>query len=274
MKLSRIILFLTFTLISAIFISCSFERYLGQDYIRYYEGEKSVLIFFPETIIKTNLKPKQFFLNDSLATYSIDSTSPARSLFLDSIIDSTFIQKIKEVMIRELTKYGFKVYEENDIEQFIALNDSSYVLNLEQLEIEEYIYIGPAYEFVDIYDDSLKIYLNALNVNSWFEMDRNNMPDEKYPVLYSSYYLLDEVTSTGTFYNPEYTIDTMSMDKVYELAEIVGEKYAINFFDYTLNLFIQDGLPEGRLPKKYFHYDHKARSLQTFYSDGFIEMDP
>lgn len=256
-------------------ISCSIERKIAQTFVRD-KKEKSVLVFFPAEIIKTNLKIQQYKTADSLDQHRLDSASPAKSIFLRQINDSLFLLHFKNEFIKELHAFGYHVYELEDIDDFIALKDSSYVLNLAQLEIEEYIYVGYKDEFVYyVNDTSAKIYLNAVNLNSWFELNRNQFPNEVYPVLYSSYYILDKITDMSTYARTsKYKQDTIKMEDIYKLAELAGKYNAVNFYDYILNLHIQDQIPEGRIPNYYFHYNRRGRSIQTFYNDAFIEIDP
>ena len=71
-----------------------------------------------------------------------------------------------------------------------------------------------------------------------------------------------------------YKIDTMQMSDIYNLAELAGKKYAINFYDYLLNIHIHDQMPKGKIPRFYYHYNRRSKSLQTTYYDGFIEIEP
>ena len=258
------------SLLSLFITSCSLERKIAQQYVKD-KKIRSVLLLFPNSIIKSNLKPEQYNLVGGMERVIMDSASPARSVYNQNIQDSLFWNKYKKGLIEELNSYRFKVYERDNIDEFISLNDSSYVLNLAQVELEEYVYIAYKDEFVYyINDTSAKLYLNAVNLNSWFELDRNNVPDEQYPVLYSSYYMLDKVTDKSRARPvagiPKYRQDTISMKDVYQLAEMAGKYNAVNFYDYILNLHIQDHLPEGQIPNYYFHYQRKGKLLITNYN--------
>ena len=278
-KKMRIKSFLVFIILSSILVSCSLERKIAQSFVKD-ESVKPLLLFFPTQLYKANLKTKELSSLDSLNSFTIDSALYAKSLFLQSINDSVFLSKCKQSMLAELKARGFKVYEVDQLEEFMNLNDSSYVLNLSQMQIEEYIYTATVQTPLEYDYYFTGIDLNAINLNSWFELKRNQVPQEKYPVLYSSYFIYDDFE--GDFFrSPEngkmsyrYKVDSLEMKDIYNLAELAGKKYATNFYDYMLNIFVQDKLPKGKVPVFYYHYNRKAKALQTYYDDMFVEMDP
>ncbi|MBU1014145.1 MAG: hypothetical protein KKG99_14185 [Bacteroidetes bacterium] len=271
---------LVFFLLSTIFISCSLERKIAKSYVKTKE-KKSVLVFFPSELFKTNLKTYQALTDDSLHTLNHDSFLRDNSLFLKFINDSLFMTKCWQSMVNELGAHGIMVYGFDQINEFLNLKDSSYVINLAQMQLEEYVHTEKVEADIDGRYYSGDIDLNAINLNAWFELERNQVPGEKYPVLYSSYYIYDDfegqfVGSSSSYaeVNYRYKLDTMQVEDVYNLAELAGKKYAINFYDYLLNIYVQDHLPKNQVPVFYFHYDRRMKSLQTYYYDGFTEIDP
>lgn len=281
MKLDRRTSFLLLILIGILFVSCSLERKIASNYVRKVD-KKSIMLFFPDYIQKTNLKTDSIPNADSLDAFTLDSILYAQSIYLQYVDDSLLLSRCKESLIKELILYGFNVYEIDRMDEFIALNDSSYVLNLAQIELEEYLYIlRPEYHLDERNFYTVNIGVNAINLNSWFELDRHNIPSEQYPVLYSSYYLHDEVEGgfiikyeKGLKLTYQYKIDSVNVVDVYELAALSGKKYAINLYDYLLNLYIQDNMPKGQVPVAYFHYERKSKMIITIYEDSFIEIDP
>lgn len=281
MKLDRRTSFLLLILIGILFVSCSLERKIASNYVRKVD-KKSIMLFFPDYIQKTNLKTDSIPNADSLDAFTLDSILYAQSIYLQYVDDSLLLSRCKESLIKELILYGFNVYEIDRMDEFIALNDSSYVLNLAQIELEEYLYIlRPEYHLDERNFYTVNIGVNAINLNSWFELDRHNIPSEQYPVLYSSYYLHDEVEGgfiikyeKGLKLTYQYKIDSVNIVDVYELAALSGKKYAINLYDYLLNLYIQDNMPKGQVPVAYFHYERKSKMIITIYEDSFIEIDP
>lgn len=266
-------------LISVFIFSCSLERKIARSYVKT-KDKKSLLIYFPTEISKLNLKAYRMPAKDSVLFSDLDSFLFNRSLFLQYIEDSVFIAKCKQGMIREFNNYGINVYEYEQINEFIKLNDSSYVINLAQMQLEEYTSQDTVEEYIDGMNYRCYIDFNAINLNSWFELNRNKLTNEQYPVLYSSYLESDSISGSYVRYQKSdsmyylYLRDTLNLPKIYEFAEKVGEHYAINFYDYLLNIYVQDHLPKDKSPKFYFHYDRKMKILQTDYYDGFTEIDP
>lgn len=275
----RSINFLLFLLLITTLISCSLERKIAKNYVKT-KDEKAVLLFFPKELFKANLKVYPAYKNDSLQVPNHDSFLMDSSLFLKYINDSLFLAKCEQNMIKELGAYGIKVYGFDQVDEFIKRKDSSYIINLAQIQLEEYIHTEKVEAEIDVHDYYCDIDLNAVNLNAWFEMERNQVPNEKYPVLYSSYFIYDDLKGEFIRSSPigdvtfRYKLDTMQLADIYNLAELAGKKYAINFYDYMLNIYVQDHLPKDQRPVFYFHYDRRMRSLRTYYYDGFTEIDP
>lgn len=276
---SRPFKLLVLLILSAIIISCSLERKIARSYVKT-KDEKSILLFFPKELSKLNLKAYRMPAKDSLLFADIDSFLMNKSLFLQYIDDSVFITKCKQSMIKEFIDYGIKVYDYEQINEFIKLNDSSYVINLAQMQLEEYILQDSAEDIIDGMNYKCYLELDAINLNSWFELSRNKLPGEHYPVLYSSYMESDSVygsyvksveNDSITYF---YMRDTLDLPKIYELSEIAGKKYASNFYDYLLNIYVQDHLPKDKSPKLYFHYNLIDRILESNYYDRFTEIVP
>lgn len=270
---------LFFILILAFIVSCSYERELARRYVKM-DKQKSIFLALPSEVFKSNLKTYYAVRGESFYKLNNDSISWVHSVYLKRVNDSLFLEKYKMAIIKELNALDFNVYGPEQIDDFLALNDSSYIFNLAQIQLEESI------ERIDLeylFDDTTRMNINLINLNSWFELERNKVPDDNYPVLYSSYAINDEVHdpyaelsfgSRSTYtYNP-YQIDTMRMEDIYELASFAGKYHAINIYDYLMNTYIQDNLPKDKKPKRYFHYDLKWKNLHIIYYDGFTEIDP
>ncbi len=261
--------------LSTVLVSCSIEKKIAKSYIEKNKVQ-SVLLLFPTELALSNLNTYGYIDRDSLFILKDDSIAFVKSSFIQYIEDSLFIDKCKKNFIEEIEAYGFKVYEREQINEFNSLKDSSYVFNLAQMQLEELIKKEVVEGFGD-YHATVKY--NMVNLNSWFELNRNQKPDEKYPILYSSYFTSDQITgefvvaeTDSVVYRCE--IDSINLDDIYQLAELAGKKYAINFYDYLLNIYVQDHLPKDKAPVFYYHYDRKWNKLRTRYFDVFTEIEP
>lgn len=278
-KKTKLQVSILFIFIGIMLVSCSLERKIAKSFVT--ENKiKSVLLFFPSEISKSNLKTELAITNDSLFNLNLDSIVEVNDLFLRQIDDSLFLAKCKKSMIEEFKAYGVKVYGVENIDEIIASKDTLYVMNLAQMQIEEYIHTEKVEDFIGTSYYSHSFSLNAINLNSWFELSHSKITPEVYPVLYSSYFIYDDLEGWFAQYNfnapvkLRYKIDSLQMKDIYNLAELAGKKYAINFYDYLLNIHVQDNLPKDKSPAYYFHYNRKNKKLQTFYYNGFTEMNP
>ena len=276
----RLFNYIFFILITAIIVSCNIERKIAKNYVKN-KVKSPVLLFFPSEIIKSNLKTELILSNDSSAFLDQDSIIKANDLYLQYIDDSIFINMLKKSMIDELKLYGITVYLPEQIDELIARPDTAYVLNMAQMQIEEYIHEETMEEYIDYSYYSYNVKLNAVNLNSWFELSKSKVTPEIFPVLYSSYIIFDDLDGHftepsffGGSVNFRYKIDSLKVADIYKLADLAGKKYAINLYDYLLNIYVQDKLPKGQVPNFYYHYNRRVKSLQTFYDDAFIEMEP
>lgn len=272
--------FLSLVLIGVILVSCSLERKIAKNYVSS-DNQPSVLLFFPEEIIKSNLKTELALSDNKSKLLDQDSIIKANDLFLHLIDDSVFMNLCKQSLIKELSAYGMKVYEPDQIDEVIANPDTTFVLSMVQMQLEEYKKLEKLDGHVDLRYYSQDFTLNAINLNTWFELSHSKITSEKFPVLYSSYFIFDDLD--GSYVAPQrfservslfYKVDTMGIADINNLAELAGKKYAINFYDYLLNIYVQDHLPKDKIPVFYYHYNRKAKSLQTNYYDAFTEIDP
>lgn len=258
--------------------SCSTERQVAREYLEI-RPDKNILIMSPDFIYKTNLKGDDIKGLESLPKYKKDSVLIAKSLYLKNISDSLLLKKYLSSLVNELKKYGMNVYTEANIDSFLQLDKPSYMFNLAQLELEEYIL---PVEEEEVFDDTVLYYktfkLNAVNINSWFEVTKMNADSSGRKVLYASHYVFDYLK--GSFRKHVFTGDVkfryvqkeIEVGDIYDLAEELGRKYAGYIFDYILNEHIRENLHDKINPNKYYHYDRNSGALKNAYDDRFTEL--
>ena len=177
-------------------------------------------------------------------------------------------------------QYGLKVYSNNEIEQFTLIREPSLLVNVAQMEIQEYYsdYEDKISVGEDIY--SKVIYLTSLNLGAWVEIARiDSVHEIKYPVLFASHDLTDRWNGyftqkllTGEIqYKLE--IDTISTGEVSSFARYLGRLYAAYTFDYLMNDFIQKSIPPASQTQKYYRYDPYKKWIFTTEKDRFILLD-
>jgi hypothetical protein len=214
------------------------------------------------------LKDWQIDSADELTEWELDSVLFENSLYLQYIDDSIMLDYYTSNFINELKAYGFNVYGEDSLMSFLNGQQNAFIVNMAQLEIEEYVMpIKEEEEFGEyIYFEVID--LNAVNLNSWFEVSRVN-DDERVDVFFTSLYATDDLEGFFTFnyftgdVGFRYSIDTLRMDEIYQLGAVAGYTYAGYTFDYLMNTYIQKRLLEEGLysTNTYYHYNRRKGYL-------------
>ncbi len=261
------------------FTSCSFEVSVAKKYLKS-PPEISMLILEPDFIYKTNLVVDEIKGFDSFDNDTKDSLWYSTSRFLNNIDDSSFIANYMNSLKDELKSLGFKVYKQESIDTFMSVDSNAYILNIGQIEIEEYIKLLTESEIFDdtsLYYKSFK--LSAVNVNSWFEINALNSSDIEGIVLFASETLTDNFN--GRFRKNvwvgnvmfKYTHVPLSLFDIQNSSYFLGEKYGGYIFDYLLNAHISGKLPSYQGNLTYLHYNRQKQKLSKAYKDKFVATE-
>ena len=262
-------------------MSCSPERKLAKTFIKN-DKQLEFLLMSPEYLYKVNLKKYELDGEDTSTQWKKDSILLAKSLFLKNIDDTIFLKDYMQGFAAQLRKYGLAVYPESDLDSLMKVSSKTFIVNVAQFSVEEYVHPFTTDQEVSGQILTIKdIDLNALNFNTWIELSRMNT-DTKRALLFSSDQLFDKIDGSFKqyFLNPditfEYTIDTITISDIYKKARLLGEKDGAYLFDYLMNKYIQAGLPENfPFEPQYFYFDPESRRLHLINpdeGDAFIEM--
>lgn len=267
--------YLILILILFIFSSCSVERELARQFVEK-KNEIKVMLLPTNIVYKTNLKTDSIKGRKQMSQQELDSALFVNSLFLNKISDSVFLEKYFNSLIKGLESYGISVYLDNRLDTLLFLDHPVYMVNVAQLQLEEYVRTVKDSEVFGDYEYFKEFNLNAININSWFEVSRVN-DGGKEQVLYVSDYISDNLN--GDFKRHPltleveyfYDISTMELEAIYEVAEMAGRKYARLLFDHFMNEYIEKQMPGNAEPIYYFHYDPVRKSIRPA-SESFIYM--
>ncbi|NTW31644.1 MAG: hypothetical protein HGB12_03305 [Bacteroidetes bacterium] len=245
--------------------SCSQQRQLAKEFLNK-KDSLSILILRTDTVFKKNLKKN----NDSIS----DTTN---SLFLGKTKNITLINLIYTGLIDELKKRKLKVYTDENMNSFMSLPSESYIFNMSQIEMDEYVI---PYSFSQDYDEDeyyQDFNLNAVSLNTWFEVSELNGEQEKSKVLYSSKSINDNVYG---YFRRNYLYDEIyfnyrrtdiTLDDIYKSALNFGYTNADYIFDYFLNQYVYENY-KGKMKKNYLHYDIKKNRFIKAEKNRFIFM--
>jgi hypothetical protein len=259
---------------------CTLEQKLARSFVDL-ESPGQFLLLKPSFVFKYNLKEFEIPGIDTLDEYTKDSLLMEYSLFLKIISDSAIINEFAESFSATLESYGAKVLPENAIDTLMENGGTPHILNVAQFSMEEYIHPYSTEELV--YDEIIVIDgidLNAINFNVWIELGRMNT-EKNNKVLFASDYLLDNINGTlkqhlitGNM-SFDYTIDTITLPRIYMSARQFGKITAGYLYDYLMNSYIAENLPEDYpYERLYYHYD-AARKLVYATRDEkrFLELE-
>jgi len=246
---------------------CTLEQKLAKTFI----GQKNFGDFYllkPDRLFKYNLKEFEIPGIDTLGNYTKDSLLMANSLFLKNISDSVFIEAFTSGLATALESFGAEVLPEHAVDTLLVNGGTPHILNVAQFSLEEYIHPYSSEELV--YDEIIVIDgidLNAINYNVWLELGMLNT-EKNNKVLFVSDFLLDYINGTlkqnlitGKM-SFDYTIDTITMEQVYEYSRQFGKATANYLFDYLMNNYIGENLPEDYIYERiFYHYDPVRKIL-------------
>lgn len=261
-------------------ISCSMEYKLAREYVKTWQ-DRSILVIPPDYLFKTSLKEWQVDSLEDITDWETDSILFENSLYLKHIDDSVVLDYYTSNFITEMKEYGFKVYGKDSLMAFLNGQQNAFIVNMAQLEIEEYLMPIKEEEEFGEYVYYEVIDLNAVNLNSWFEISRVN-DDERVELFFSSFYATDDLEGYFTFnyftgsVGFRYSIDTLRLDEIYQLSAMAGYIYAGYTFDYLMNLHVRKRMEqEGRPPTEvYFHYNRRNGYITPAKEDTrFLPME-
>jgi hypothetical protein len=117
--------------------------------------------------------------------------------------------------------------------------------------------------------------LNAIDYSCWFDLSKAAVENARTTLLYASNTAYD--TFDGRFFNDpfsgtvryKYTIDSLQIKDVYEMATYLGKKHAGFLYDFFMNQYIAKHLPEGMEMVDYYHYNRNRKIIVSANEDRF-----
>ena len=259
--------------------ACSAERELARSYLEN-TNQIELLVLRPEYVFKSSLKQYEVEGAETMDENTLDSILLGRSLFLQFISDSAFLDTFIGAYIEELRSFNYMVFPGSEMDNFLSIEKPEFIINIAQVELEEYVLPIRDEELVYDYLFYKEIDLNAVSINSWFELTRINGEEElDEEILFASHYILDEFEGDFKYYpftgevQYAYNIDSLLLNDIYGLAGYLGKKYAGYTNDYLMNTYVYRNLPENKKPRYYFQYNREKNALVPTEDDRFILMD-
>jgi hypothetical protein len=266
----------------AMLVSCGPERMIGEYYVKH-SPKGSILLMRPEFIYKNNTM--RLDLSDQMSEADKDSVAFYRSAYLQYISDSAFLSEYTGNFIDCLLSAGFDVYAQEYLDSFMMAGPPAYIVNVAQLQMEEsrdtsgYESFNGQGADGNYYPSGIPV--NTVRLNSWFEVTELNADSGNRNKLFFAGSIARDAVKGGLAIVPEsgefhyrYTIDTLTLDDIYELARQSGKTYGAYLIDYFMNEYIRLQMPNGTFPQRYMHFDPVLRVVRNSKGEGFREMEP
>ena len=225
---------------------------------------------------KTNLLDSLGITDESL----FDSVLYANSTLLQYIDDSLFISNYIYGYKKELAAFGIKVFGEDQMGAFLENDSNSILINVAQLELEEFIYPWDDEQQISNIVYSYSHLLNAVNISSWIEIGKYNQEESQHQVYFATDMVTDKVDGEFNFdvfsqKNTQYmyNYDSLTVSQLYDYAYVLGSTYAGYTFDLLLNTYLGKKLPTGSRSDKYWRYDPIKHVFFPAEKDKFILME-
>ncbi|NCA75080.1 MAG: hypothetical protein EOM90_01985 [Alphaproteobacteria bacterium] len=248
------------------FSSCLPEQKVGRNFVNA-SSSMSLMVNPPSLVFMYNHKGETIKGFDSLSEAGQDSALWENSRYIRRLSDSLILENYINNFLTELRALGFKVILGPISDSAFQSGSQSYILDIAQLQIDEYLY--PLEDEETIMDTIYvkKIDLNALDFSGWFELHKFRKGPVNKTLLYATSTIYDSFD--GQYYTDlfssavrySYRLDTISLGDIYDMAKYLGKKHAGYLFDFFMNQYILQNMPNGMEPIDYFHYNRSKNSI-------------
>lgn len=246
--------------------SCLPEQKVGRNFVNA-SSSMSLMVNPPSLVFMYNHKGETIEGFDSLSETGQDSALWENSRYIRRLSDSLILENYMNNFLTELRALGFKVILGPIGDSAFQSGAQSYILDIAQLQIDEYLY--PLEDEETIMDTIYvkKIDLNALDFSGWFELHKFRKEPVNKTLLYATSTIYDSFD--GQYYTDlfssavrySYRLDTISLGDIYDMTKYLGKKHAGYLFDFFMNQYILQNMPNGMEPIDYFHYNRSKNSI-------------
>ena len=271
---------LAFALLMLLTSACSVERKMAQQFVKLPE-QPAVMVLMPQYILLTNERYDKDELDmTGLNQFETDSLLKANTVLLNKIDDTLLLRMFETAYLTTLRKFPIQVYEESNFESFYQSDSLSWVVNVAQMEMQEFIenaedidqFFGMSYSYT--------VPLNAVNLAAWFEFSKvNGGQGNRAQVMFGENNLYDQLNGQFIYdylsgeVGYRYEIDSLSATDVYDFAAFMGRLFAGYTYDYLLNSYVRNHAASQNANPAYFRYDPFRKQLFMTQEDRFIPLD-
>ncbi|MBN3035100.1 MAG: hypothetical protein JW861_05905 [Bacteroidales bacterium] len=259
-------------------VSCSPEWKLAREYFAT-KPSTSVMILPAEFVFKTSHKEDIPEDTSGWQNWQADTALMNRSTFIQYLSDSIILESYINSMINEFSGLGFHVYLEDHADEFLFTGGRAYILNIAQIEVEEYYW--------DYYDSeelggmvySKTLTQEAVGIHFWLEFTQLNPRKEGRRLFYDLLELQDEVDGyfTESLFTGEvtykYFISELEPSDIHSAFGVLGRIHAGYVMDFIMNQYIGEHLPPGRVQRYYLHFNRAEEKFEPASRDRFEVLE-
>jgi len=253
--------FILAILVTGLLSGCSMERKLATEFLA--RPNRGALLVVAPNVVFFSEKAEE------------GKTPPG---YLSRLSDSLVLTLYMNALYEGLTARGLAIFQEADLSSFMMEAGELWVVNLAQLEMEEYFYPHREEEYFGEEKYFFEVDLCQLTFNTWLEINRMNDPAGRGAMYYNSEFTGDGLSGgfTQTFgagVKYYYSIDTLRMEEVYTFIEGSGHTLAGKIFDHLMNEYISQAMPNPASKTYYFRYHWPGKNLSPDAEGGFLEVE-
>ncbi len=258
--------------------SCGPERRLAHKFIKENKPD-AVMLIAPDFVYKQSYKIPFIENFNSLPQENKDSISFYNSDVIQFCDDTVYLSNFIEGVNRGFRFFGISVFEGHDITDFLNHGNNSYIFNFAQIQLEEFLdSISEQTTYDSTAANTDAIFVTAININDWIEVTKLNHEKSEPKMLFNTQMITDDFKGhfiyyplTGEF-DYQYTVDSLTVEKLYNSARTLGFRHAQWLFDYLMNDYIISNLPVGKVQHQKYSYDFEYRILKRLRYQPFEEI--
>jgi hypothetical protein len=255
-------------------VSCLPEQKLARNFVKS-AMKIRLMVTPPDYVYKYNHKGEGIEGFSELNEAAQDSALLASSDFIQYLSDSLILETYVNRFIGELRKAGFEVYLPDQMDAFLSDQSQAYMVNLAQIQLDEYYYPYTDKETIDDSTYVKKINLNAVDMSVWIELSKANASKPRKTILYNSQTAYDDFQGlfksdgwTGTV-RYIYKLDSLTVANVYDMVKYLGEKHGEYLFDFFMNQWVAFSMPPDQYINYYYHYNRRQNILEVTEDERF-----
>lgn len=271
------VLFLCASLMALFLSSCTSESYYASSYLYKFErgsddATECIYVSLPKEVIHTNSSLNDISGFMFMSEYEQDSVIASKTAILDKVNDDIFLSQFTSHFLYTLSRSRIPIVLVNDASQLPMADSSHLVVDLAQLELEEYLEpqrsdfsTRKGYYYYYDYD------LRHLSVNLWLRFDVRDSAEVYFlgdgvdENFHGTVVSLDEGTA-----RMKVDFERINVNHAYDLARQLGHQCATLYIERIVTDYVRRQKGKNDY---YFIYNPAGNYFEDmiFYEEGIKE---